>query len=135
MKLSIVFSHCFLFLKEPQHRKINGSFRLTRGIVERGRKVRAMHAGKVLCAQSSLVKVNADRPTQKTHRSCYVVIRESTRERSLPWSPFEQFVKLLNCVRVQISELSLEAFVQRLVLDLKHLVAFPEVVYLSLGFG
>ena len=36
-----------------------------------------MYAGKVLCAQSSLVKVYADRPTPKTLRSCYAVILET----------------------------------------------------------
>ena len=38
-----------------------------------------MYAGKVLCAQSSLVKVYADRPTPKTLRSCYAVILETKR--------------------------------------------------------
>ena len=36
-----------------------------------------MYAGKVLCAQSSLVIVYADRPTTNTLRSCYVVIIET----------------------------------------------------------
>ena len=39
-----------------------------------------LQAGKVLCLQSSLVKVHADRPTPKTLRSYYVVIRESKSE-------------------------------------------------------
>ena len=45
--------------------------------VEEG--VQLMYAGKVLCAQSSLVKVYADRPTPKTLRSCYAVILETKR--------------------------------------------------------
>ena len=36
-----------------------------------------MHAGKVPCAQSSMVKVYADRHTLKTPRCCDAVIRES----------------------------------------------------------
>ena len=38
-----------------------------------------MYAGKVLCTQSSLVEVYADRPTTKILRSCYVVILETKR--------------------------------------------------------
>ena len=38
-----------------------------------------MHAGKVPCAQSSLGKVNVDRHTSKTPRSCYAVIRKSLK--------------------------------------------------------
>ena len=40
---------------------------------------RWMYAGKVLCAQSSLVIVYADLPTTKTLRSCYAVILETKR--------------------------------------------------------
>ena len=46
---------------------IKGPLGLTHGFVEQGR---AMHAGKILCLQSSLGKVNADRPTPKSPRSC-----------------------------------------------------------------
>ena len=38
-----------------------------------------MHAGKVICLQSRLGKVNVDRPTPKSPRSCYAVIRESIK--------------------------------------------------------
>ena len=52
------------------------------------------YAGKILCTQRSLVKswgwskfmaVNADRPTQKTTRSCYTVISESKRIKPAAW--------------------------------------------------
>ena len=38
-----------------------------------------MHAGEVICAQGSLGKVNADRHTPNTLRSCYAVIRKSIK--------------------------------------------------------
>ena len=50
---------------------------MTHTFVERGEKGRAMHAGYVLCAQSSLVKVYADRPKPEAPRSSCAVIRES----------------------------------------------------------
>ena len=53
--------------------------------VERGERGRAMHAGGVLCAQSSLVRVCADRPTPRTPRSCCAVIRESAKKAKVPY--------------------------------------------------
>ena len=55
---------------------------MTHTFVERGEKGRAMHAGYVLCAQSSLVKVYADRPKPEAPRSSCAVIRESERPSS-----------------------------------------------------
>ena len=41
-----------------------------------GERGRAVHAGKILCTQSSLVKIYADRPTFKIPRRFYAEIQK-----------------------------------------------------------
>ena len=63
--------------RKPQSKDL----RLTHGFVARGERGRAMHAGKVLCAQSSLVKVYGPAPDPLVKRRVFICRKAFKRAR------------------------------------------------------